>query len=326
MQKKIDQLREMKFINSPTNKSFLYRRDIKILALIFICVLMGIPIILFFLKNNWQNNLNSVKLIKESKNLHGRIDTIDISFPTNEPSKFERIKTKIYDNGDKYIGEFKDGKKTGQGTFTWANGDKYIGEYLNDKMHGQGTYTWISKMKVKKFNRLKKKKKIIPRFKQNQYTGEFHDGRKSGQGTLTLANGDKYVGAFKYGKKNGKGTYIYNDGDKYVGEYLNDEMHGQGTFYWVSKEYKGDKYVGEYKNGFRDGKGTYYFSNGNKYVGEWKEHDMHGQGTFYWDDGDKYVGEWKVNHRYGWGTFIKANGFSERQYWCHWWYHDSPCK
>ena len=76
-----------------------------------------------------------MKLIKESKNLHGRIDTIDISFPTNEPSKFERIKTKIYDNGDKYIGEFKEGKKTGQGIFTWANGDKYIGEYLNDKMN-----------------------------------------------------------------------------------------------------------------------------------------------------------------------------------------------
>ena len=32
-------------------------------------------------------------------------------------------------NGDKYVGEYKDGKQHGQGTYTYANGDKYVGEY-----------------------------------------------------------------------------------------------------------------------------------------------------------------------------------------------------
>ena len=43
-----------------------------------------------------------------------------------------------------YIGEFKDDKKQGQGTFTWANGDQYIGEYKDDKYHGQGTSTYAN--------------------------------------------------------------------------------------------------------------------------------------------------------------------------------------
>ena len=52
-------------------------------------------------------------------------------------------------NGDKYVGEWKDDKFNGQGTFTfgprskWA-GDKYVGEFKDDKRNGQGTYTFAS--------------------------------------------------------------------------------------------------------------------------------------------------------------------------------------
>ena len=41
--------------------------------------------------------------------------------------------------GDKYLGEFRNGKPHGQGTYTAANGDKYVGEYRDNKRHGQGT-------------------------------------------------------------------------------------------------------------------------------------------------------------------------------------------
>ena len=43
--------------------------------------------------------------------------------------------------GDKYVGEWKDDKFHGQGTYTYANGDKYVGEYQDNKRTGQGTYT-----------------------------------------------------------------------------------------------------------------------------------------------------------------------------------------
>ena len=50
--------------------------------------------------------------------------------------------TYMWDGGDKYVGNFKNGKKHGQGTYTNANGDKHVGEYNNGKRHGQGTYTF----------------------------------------------------------------------------------------------------------------------------------------------------------------------------------------
>ena len=145
MKNTIDQLVEKKkFINSQTNKSLLFRRNRKILVLIFISVLMGIPIILFFLNDLWQNNSNLVKNTKESANLPIKIKTFDISFPKNESSNFERIKTKNYDNGDKYIGRLRNGKFHGQGTYTWSNGNKYTGEWQNNNSNGQGTFIWAN--------------------------------------------------------------------------------------------------------------------------------------------------------------------------------------
>ncbi len=35
----------------------------------------------------------------------------------------------LYPNGDKYVGEFKDGKRDGQGTYIDPNGLKTIGDF-----------------------------------------------------------------------------------------------------------------------------------------------------------------------------------------------------
>ena len=39
-----------------------------------------------------------------------------------------------------YEGEWKDGKRHGQGTFTCSDGRKYVGEFKDDEPHGKGTY------------------------------------------------------------------------------------------------------------------------------------------------------------------------------------------
>ncbi len=39
-----------------------------------------------------------------------------------------------FSKGDKYVGEFKDGKRNGQGTATSADGRKLIGEWKDGKL------------------------------------------------------------------------------------------------------------------------------------------------------------------------------------------------
>ena len=46
----------------------------------------------------------------------------------------------IYTNGD-YVGAWKNGKRNGQGTYTFASGNKYVGDYQDDKRNGQGITT-----------------------------------------------------------------------------------------------------------------------------------------------------------------------------------------
>ena len=41
-----------------------------------------------------------------------------------------------------YEGEFKDGKKHGQGTYTISSGGKYIGEWKDGMRSAQGTQTY----------------------------------------------------------------------------------------------------------------------------------------------------------------------------------------
>jgi len=60
-------------------------------------------------------------------------------------------------NGDKYVGEWKDGNPHGKGTYTWVAGNKYEGEWKEGNPHGEGTYTWAT---------------------SNKYEGEWKDGQR----------------------------------------------------------------------------------------------------------------------------------------------------
>jgi hypothetical protein len=93
-----------------------------------------------------------------------------------------------YPSGDKYLGQYRDGKRNGQGTFIFANGEKYVGQWKDNIRNGQGTSTFAD---------------------GNKYVGQFKDDERNGQGTFTFANGNKYVGQFKDDKYGGFGT-LYN--------------------------------------------------------------------------------------------------------------------
>lgn len=48
--------------------------------------------------------------------------------------------TDIFANGDKYIGQYQNGKPHGIGIYTWANGNYYDGEFLNGLKNGKGKW------------------------------------------------------------------------------------------------------------------------------------------------------------------------------------------
>jgi hypothetical protein len=110
--------------------------------------------------------------------------------------------TYAYANGEKYVGEHRDGLPNGQGTYTFANGEKYVGEFKDNKYYGQGTHTFANGEK---------------------YVGEFKDNKYYGQGTHTWADGTKYVGEYKDNQRNGQGTLTYADGSYCTGIFENDK-------------------------------------------------------------------------------------------------------
>ena len=186
--------------------------------------------------------------------------------------------TFTYDDGNKYVGEWKDNNRGGQGTYTYADdGRVKEGTWKDNKLNGQGTLTHTN---------------------GHKYVGGWLDGRYFGQGTLTYADwyGQKdYVGKFKNSLEHGQGTKTWLNGDKYVGEWNEGSMAGQGTYTWEI----GRKYVGQFKDGDRSGQGTFTWENGDKYVGEFRNNNINGQGTFTYEDGRVVKGLWEDNEFLG---------------------------
>ena len=72
----------------------------------------------------------------------------------------------------------------GHGTYTYASGNIYVGEFKDDKCNGKGTYTYGPKSK----------------WAGDKYFGEFKNQKRNGQGTYTYADGSVNKGIFENGK------------------------------------------------------------------------------------------------------------------------------
>ena len=94
----------------------------------------------------------------------------------------------IFTNGDKYIGEWRDGSFDGKGTLTWSFGDQYSGEWKDGSRTGLGTYTWAN---------------------GKQYSGKWKDGIRDGEGTYTSADKTKrWPAKFENGEDHCQGNFL----------------------------------------------------------------------------------------------------------------------
>ena len=103
------------------------------------------------------------------------------------------------------------------------------------------------------------------------WSGECVNGYASGSGILIWykegKETDRYEGQMNNGKRTGKGAYTWADGGKYVGDFVNDNSHGKGTRTWA----RGDRYEGDFVNDKRTGKGIYICRSGQRYTGDFQE-------------------------------------------------------
>ena len=222
----------------------------------------------------------------------------------------------VWDNGERYEGNWANGKRNGQGTNVYKNGSMFTGIWKDDQQHGYGTFTYIKESDFDKYMGDYISHKATGYgtllWKSGQkYVGQFKEGYFHGEGTMYYKNGTVEAGLWEYdkfkGKKelksgciagdcvNGFGTKLYDTGDKYMGTFKNEILEGQGTFTFIS----GDEYVGQFKGGTYHGQGTYTYSTGQKYVGEFAEGSFEGYGTMYYMDGTEKSGIWKENNYMG---------------------------
>ena len=186
-------------------------------------------------------------------------------------------------NRKKYEGNFKNDKREGKGIFYWNNGDKYEGDWKNDIFEGKGIYYWND---------------------GNRYEGDFKNDKREGKGIIYWENGNRYEGDFKNNEREGKGIMYYNNNNRYEGEFKNDKKEGKGTMFYNN----GDKYEGDFKNDKKEGKGKMFYNNGDKYEGDFINDKKEGKGIYYFNNGCRYEGNFKNDKKNGKGIMFCNNG------------------
>ena len=132
-----------------------------------------------------------------------------------EKEEASDIVTVVDEDGYKYVGQMKNGKRNGKGTSYRPDGSKwYDGDWVNGKWQGKGTGYNSDSSKC--------------------YEGDFVNGNVQGKGTWYNSDGSKrYEGDWVDSKLHGKGTFYYINGDRYTGEWKNDKRDGWGTYYYA---------------------------------------------------------------------------------------------
>jgi formylglycine-generating enzyme required for sulfatase activity len=219
----------------------------------------------------------------------------------------------VWENGDRYEGEWKDGQREGQGVMVFANGDRYEGEWKGDEMEGQGIYIFASGNRYQ--GQVKAGRQdgygVFINVSGSRYEGEWKDDKKSGQGIMKVADGSIYNGEWKENRREGRGVMVFANGDRYEGEWKDDKREGQGIYVFTN----GDRYEGEWKADMREGQGVFIDMEGDRYEGEWEAGLQEGRGVAVLG-GDTYEGEWSRGFQEGYGLWT---GVSGARYEGEWW-------
>jgi len=106
-----------------------------------------------------------------------------------------------------YDGYYDMGVRSGRGTYWNGDGKLYIGQWKDDKRNGYGSYcVGLSEWSENEHSEYWMKENL------ENYTGNFVDDFYHGEGTYRWPDGVQYSGGWAANKKHGRGYFLYPTG------------------------------------------------------------------------------------------------------------------
>jgi len=109
------------------------------------------------------------------------------------------VGSKVWIEGDRYVGNWDNNRRYGYGVYTWPSGSMYDG-YWKTVMHGYGCYVW---------------------YDGRVYEGEWNNGCMQGRGVFKFPDGCLYDGEWRNQKRHGHGVMYWHD-SHWEGSWLDD--------------------------------------------------------------------------------------------------------
>jgi len=180
----------------------------------------------------------------------------------NEYGEFDGQGEYIFPSGDRYIGSFSEGKRSGYGSYYYNGGDIYSGNWVNNTATGYAEYIFAN---------------------GDKYVGMFSDYLWDGQGTFSYKDGYTYQGIWNQGRFSQGSEFDEGGRLLYSGSFnlQNNRFirEGDGVLYIYSENGGKDvsTYKGDFKDGLPNGEGEYILG-GAKYTGFWIDGQFTGKG------------------------------------------------
>lgn len=133
----------------------------------------------------------------------------------------------LFDDGERYSGEFLGYQCHGTGTYTWSDGSVHTGQWFEGIRNGQGVHCWES-----------------GQWKGDRYEGEWKGDQHHGHGIYKWNDGRIYCGEWKNHMRHGQGLFTFPDGATYDGTWFEGRRQGYGKQVWAN----GDCYDGLWNN------------------------------------------------------------------------------
>lgn len=223
--------------------------------------------------------------VSDSNPLQSSKDEIQaqVAFDLPPPADFSGVKNGTYENGDRYEGNWVNGKREGIGNFV-SDISKYEGYWRADKRHGIGKEAFDD---------------------NSRYEGEYADDFFEGQGKQWLSDGRRFEGKFKKDLWNGQGSIFSKEGKLlYQGEMEDNYVHGKAKKFYPDGKVE---YEGEFNAGVFDGHGTQITKSENKFTGKFAK-GLWVKGTLHVAEGQRFEGEFKDGLPHGNGKDFDESG------------------